>query len=889
MTKKCLFFGAILFCASLFSQTSKFAKVTDSLKNKDNLAEFIYIHLDEFAKNPTVENLPIFEQLSTKLWRTAKTEKEKISQLYFYINYAYYLKELGFINQSIIYYEKSFDFYKKQHIKNYDIIEFCLKPLANNYTRIGDVDSAEDVLKVTIEKAQEESKGHQIIATYLNLAAVLRIKGAYDSAIDYLNLGLKISSNNLEKSRLYSDLAINFLMKDAFEQAKNSTQISNSFNTSKDVAILAKNANTLGSVFFKKNELDNALIQFNIALQNAQIVYGKNDREVAKIYNQIAQVYGTKKDYKKAQEIYQKALTVLLPKYSPKAIIENPISEYFYPENTLKDSFDGRANLFIEIGSYQEALKNYELAFLVEDELRLVYTNQNAKLLQQQENRNRSEKCIELCYFLFEQTKNTNWVEKAFLYAEKTKATVLVEAKNLLTKKSNIGKDSLFEKENLLLFKRAQLNKNITIEQLKETKADIDILAKLTEERNEVSTDLQLLNQEILKKYPHFKSLNSKITSVNDIQQKVLLKNDLLVEFFDGNFNMYIFSIEKDRPISIIKIEKTVSFTQEINLFLNFFSDGRGNTIQNNIKDYTTLGFKLYQKLFHNLANKNTIIIPDGIISFIPFDALITEKTSSTNFEKLPYFLQKSCITYAYSSTMLLNEKSTNNLKSEVLGFFPVFENNHRGLSQLTYTLIESSSIKQQLNGNFLVGSNATKRNFEKLAENYPIIHLSTHATAGDYFEPPAIEFYDETLYLPEIYGYSLNSDLLVLSACETGLGTLRKGEGAMSLARGFSYAGVKNLIVSLWKVNDKATEILMADFYKQYRKINNKGEALHLSKLNYLNDDSIASNKKSPYYWASFVSIGEVNSNYNPVYSYWWIIGFGFILIIAYFLFKKP
>jgi CHAT domain-containing protein len=889
MFKKSLFFIATLCCTSLFSQTLSFSKVIDSLKNEDNLSEFIYVHLDEFAKNPTSNYLSIFEQLSTKLWRAPSNEKEAISQLYFYINYAYYLKEFGFISQSIIYYEKAYDFYKKQHIKNYDIIEFCLKPLANNYTRIGDVDSAEDVIKVTIEKAISENKTSQISATYLNLAALLKTKGAYSSAINYLNLALDLSNKSVDKARLYSDLAINYLMLNEFNKVEEYVGLSDKFNNPTDLTIQCKNATNLGSLYLNKNEYENALFQFQKALKNAQLVFGKHDREVAKIYNQLAQVFYLKKDVVEAQKMYQKALTVLLPNFQPNTIEENPKAAFFYPENTLKDCFDGRAAVFIDTGNYKEALNNYNLAFLVENELRAVYLNQNAKLLQQQENRNRSEKCIELCYFLFENTNDVEWIEQAFLYAEKTKSAVLLETKELLSKRNKIGNDSLFIKHDALLFKKGQLNKKITIEQLKDTNANITLLAKLTNERNQVSTDLQLLNQQIFKKYPQLKTFKSSDISVKIIQKNVLLNNELLLEYFDGNYNLYIFSIEKDKPIAIHKIEKNVSFNQEVNAFLNFFSDGRGVTLQNNMKEYTTLGYKLYQKLFNNLTNKNIILIPDGVISFIPFDALITKKTTSTNFENLPYLVQQSAINYAYSSTILLQEKNKKTENEKILGFFPVFENNHRGLSQLTYTLIESANIKKTFKGNFLIESNATKRAFEKIANQYSIIHLSTHATAGDYFEPPAIEFYDETLYLQEIYGYNLNTDLLVLSACETGVGALRKGEGAMSLARGFSYTGVRNLIVSLWKVNDKSTEKLMTNFYKFYKNNNNKNEALHLSKLNYLNDFSISSSKKSPYYWASFIYIGEVNVSDNLFYKYWWLLVISFMLIVAYFVSKKP
>ena len=122
----------------------------ESLKEQNNYSEFIYVHLDEFAKNSTIENLNIYKNLESNLWREPINNEEKVAQLYFYINYAYQLKVFGNINQSINYYEKGYSLYKQNSI-NYDIIEYCLKPLANNYTRLGDVDRAEDIIKITIE------------------------------------------------------------------------------------------------------------------------------------------------------------------------------------------------------------------------------------------------------------------------------------------------------------------------------------------------------------------------------------------------------------------------------------------------------------------------------------------------------------------------------------------------------------------------------------------------------------------------------------------------------------------------------------------------------------------------------------------------------------------
>ena len=882
-----LFFAFFNVISVAQNTESKLKTTLDSLKQQDNFSEFIYIQLDEYAKNPSIEDLKLFDEVLTNLWRNPKDNKEKTAQLYLHTNYAYNLKQFGFINPSVIQYEEAYAIYNNNI--QFDIIEYCLKPLANNYTRLGDVDRAEDILKITIEKAQKDSNTTQIIAGYSNLATVFRTKGEYLKAINYLNLALNLGEEKEVKSRIYSDLAINFLYLSAIEKAKENVQLSNQFNVGNNSSISTKNNIILANCFVQSKKFNKAIVQFESALKNAKKVFGEHDREVAKIYNQIAEVFDLTNQREKGLIYYQKSLSVLLPKYHPKTIFENPKAVYFYAENTLKEALDGRALLFIKQNDYQNALKNYELAFKVEDELRASFLSQNAKLNQQQENRNRSENCIDLCYELYQQTNIINWLEKAFQFAEQSKSVVLLEAKEIAFQKSTIKNDLLFVIEKNLLFKKSQLNKNIAIEELKGEKASINLLANLTKKRALIFNELQLLKQKIKEKYPTLTVKKDSLITFKNIEEKLLQNNEQLMEFFDGKENVYVFSISKGTEPKLDKIVKTDNFKEQILEFLNLFADSRGSALQNNVSKYTSLGYQLFKNIFKKELSKNTIIVPDGLFSFLPFDALITEKTSITNFKKLPYLLKKSNISYVYSASILMHEvKVKVKDKESFIGFFPVFENNHRNLSELSYTQQEAESIEKSIDGVFLLKPEATKEAFNQLANNYSIIHLSTHATSGDYYSPPAIEFYSETLYLPEIYGYNFQTDLLILSACETGLGTLRKGEGAMSLARGFSYAGVKNLLVSLWKVNDKSTEELMAGFYKNYKKTGNKSAALHHSKLAYIENSTIAASKKSPYYWASFIYIGDVTSLENSHFNFMWFLIVGFILLVGYFLLKK-
>ena len=868
----------VVFFFFSFIGFSQFKMKLDSLKNADNYSEFIYTSLDEFSKKPTIGNLTLLKFVEESLWRNPSAYNERLASIYFNVNYGYYLKEFGDLRQSVLKYEKAKNTFQNNSFLNYDIIEFCLKPLANNYTRLGDFNRAEDILKTTIQIAQELKNTTHLISGYQNLAIVKRSTGNFETAINYLNEAEKLSSSNQTISKLYSDKAINYLMLNNLEEVQKFVKFSSKNNIEKNTQIIFRNHKTLGAVFFQKNEYKNALLNFNKALNVGLEYFGKNNREVAKLHNAIAKCYVKLNDFDNGETSYRTALESLF-------VLKGNFSENIYAENTLKESFDGLAEVYSLTNSLEKAIEYYGYSFLVDKEIQQTISSQESKVLMQQEIKKRSEACIDICYELFQNSNNLKWIEKAFQFSKNSKFSVLNEANFSANSKSKFATDSLVQQEQNLKLKKSKLTKSIALEELKQKNANVELLAKLVKERDEVSNKLQLLKVELQKKY-HSIYNTSQEFSIKYIQENVLLNNQNLIDFFDGEKSIYRFVISKQKPISILKIQKDEKFKKYLLNFIELFESDRGSEIQNNIQNYTNLGYYLYEKLFNNIEGNQLVIIPDGLLNFVPFDALITEQTPVLNFEKLPYLVKKSQIQLAYSVSSLIKNKEKKPLK--FIGYFPVFNNNHRNLSALNYTLLEAENIKKELTGLFLLNNKASKNSFERNAKNASIIHLSTHASAGSFYQPPAIEFYNETLFLPEIYGYNLSADLLVLSACETGLGVVRKGEGAMSLARGFSYAGVKNVLVSLWKVNDKATAQLMTNFYKNYSKTNSKSESLHQSKLDYLNDNEVSSLKKSPYYWSSFVFIGEVDAGSNSGSKYLWVLIIPFLLIASYFLYKK-
>ncbi|MEO8255039.1 MAG: CHAT domain-containing protein, partial [Flavobacterium sp.] len=247
-----------------------------------------------------------------------------------------------------------------------------------------------------------------------------------------------------------------------------------------------------------------------------------------------------------------------------------------------------------------------------------------------------------------------------------------------------------------------------------------------------------------------------------------------------------------------------------------------------------------------------------GVLNFLPFEALITKESNTTNFAKMNYLLNDFNVVYNNSASFYLGARRFVPKEKTVLGIFPIFEKTNY---TLTYSKNELKSIQNSFKGKFFQNSDATFQNFKDNAAKYSILHLSTHATAGDLQIPASIKFYDREVLYSELYQLNISPNLVVLSACETGVGKLFKSEGAMSIARGFQFAGAQNLLYSLWNVNDYTTSMLMENFYKNVKKNISYYSATHQAKIDFLKDKNISNSKKSPYYWASFVYYGRIGN----------------------------
>jgi len=172
------------------------------------------------------------------------------------------------------------------------------------------------------------------------------------------------------------------------------------------------------------------------------------------------------------------------------------------------------------------------------------------------------------------------------------------------------------------------------------------------------------------------------------------------------------------------------------------------------------------------------------------------------------------------------------------------------------------------------------------------VLHLAMHSMVNEKNPMLSVMAFsgsrdsiDSQLTAIEIYNQHLNADLAVLSACNTGFGELHRGEGIMSFARAFSYAGVSSAAISLWQVPDKATSKIMINFYSYLKEGKTKAEALRLAKVEFINSyPSMA----HPFYWSGFILSGNNKPLQFPVSSYWYWIGAGVIMILIILLIRQ-
>ncbi|MGY0393573.1 CHAT domain-containing protein [Bizionia sp. KMM 8389] len=830
-----------------------------------NLEEQIYTATEQFIADKTPHSFQKIDTEEKRFKNNVSTKDEHLALVFLSCNKGYYLNETNKQGAAIYAYEEAWERYKSfniQSISNYDIIEYCLKPLGNLYTKTNNYTSAENTIKQYIAIAQTNKNQQQEIAGLINLSALYQSLGKHQSVL-----------NITKKTKKFSEIQPKQAEKLARLEASSKIALDRKLLSNDlilpDISIRYNQHQIAYERALKNSDYKTALKHFNLTS-----AFSKKDtlsrRQLAKRHLEKAQLHYLLGDTESTETMLHRALQLLISNYSKKHIPE-PTS--LYPENTFIDIFDFLARLQ---SNPEKALAYYDLSFYVSELFTENITSQEGKITNQINNRIRSEYTIERLYNMYQNNASNAIFNRALEYAEANKAAIL---------KSNYSKQSLLEQhpKDTLLLKEQNLLK--TQEQLTSSliKKQLGYETNSNDSLNKQLLDISITLKKIKKQIDHVYPNSKNNLSLQKLQKQLKTDNAILIEYFYGSRAIYQFIISANH-VRFLKINLTANFKNSLSSFIHLFDNA--SAINNNVAAYTKLGYELYKLLGMKETgrNKNVVIIPDGLLNFVPFEALLTEDTSGYNFSKMPFMVTSKNV--VYNSSLAFYLMPQNITKSiEALGVFPVFENTSQPLS---YSTDESESLQKHIETTLLMQTNATKTAFLDAISDYSILHLSTHATSGDFINPANIAFYDQPLLLHEIYGLKINPNLVVLSACETGVGKLQKGEGAMSIARGFQYAGARNILFSLWQINDASTSKLMSNFYKDYASKKSVSHANRFSKLAYLKDETISDIKKSPYYWSAFVYYGNFTKEKQNWQVFYYLIGVFAVVFIVFLRLRK-
>ena len=482
------------------------------------------------------------------------------------------------------------------------------------------------------------------------------------------------------------------------------------------------------------------------------------------------------------------------------------------------------------------------------------------------------------------QEASTAPIEAAFAFSEQSKGLALQQAIRQTGALAYAGiPDGLLTEERQLKIDLAGLEKKREgqlSKGLPETDtAVLQLSARILDKTQAHDTLLQQFERD----YPAYYRLQYEhnTLSVAQIQQQLLQPGQCLLEYFAGDSTVFVFALQTNR-FEVFEIKKDFPLEDWVQRLRLTLTDRR----LDGAEEYADLAQRLYEKLLRpaqSMLAEELIIVPDGVLCYLPFEALLTAKPEKAiRFKDHPYLLRRHRVHYGYSAALLQEMRDKKHIHPPVeslAAFAPYFDGDtallakmftldetmRKDLQPLKSSGAEATAAAKLLRGTAFFGKDATEARFTEVAGRYRILHLATHGKAndqkGDYAFLAFSEIKDsvenELLFAREIYNLQLNADLVVLSACETGIGKLHRGEGVSSLARAFAYAGAKGIVTSLWAVNDAKTKDLMVFFYKNLKKGMNKAEALRQAKLSFL--EKSGPEEAHPYFWAGFVGIGEM------------------------------
>ncbi len=796
-----------------------------------------------------------------------------------------------------------------------------LRGLGNMNRTNGDFDRANLYYQQELELYEKSyHEGHFDIAVcHYNIGNVYYEKLEYQSALDHYLQAHDTWSKVFEPRNVYMrnlNEAIGDMYWELGDKENALTYIG--YSIADESAInndKSEKTVSIADSLWDKGNYANALQFYEEAYKWREKTYGKNHMWTGACKNFVARAIRSAGDISASLIAYQEAIDILVEEMDSTSIYENPTATMtFRSHQYLLESLIGKGELFTELFAetgdlkdLETALETQEVAIRVLERMKHGHMSETSKLFWSGRTLSLIENSIATAVQLYEETNDPGYLEKAFEFSERSKYLLLLTSLNDSenTAFANVPEEVLLQEQ--------ELRKSITeyMGRLEnEEKRCGQVRPKLLDLYKakiiSLQKDYDLMISRLKHDYPEYYHLKyeAPVAGVADLRSRLLDPQTAIVSYFSGDSNTYVFLLV-DNDISVRRIDNTEVLTQDV---ASLFNTVRSRSTfqqdpQSGYRDYTRKALHLYNVLLAPELDAKTelkrlILIPDGTLSYLPFEALLTQEpeSDSRNYSTLPYLIQDYAISYSPSASIKLVMDDASPTNNDYVGFAPDYSEEsdtelRKKPANLEFSTPEVNFAAELFGGKSWTGDQVTEDLLKNNTARAGILHLAMHGDVEDdhpllsklYFNSSGDD--DGILHTYEIYNMKIPAQLVILSACNTARGRLERGEGILSLERAFQYAGSKSLLSTLWTVDDGSSARLTQFFLENLKEGQMKDVALQNAKLRFL--ESSPPETLPPFYWSSFKLTGNTAalSKSSPI-KYW--LGGGIVAVFLLFIYVR-
>lgn len=509
------------------------------------------------------------------------------------------------------------------------------------------------------------------------------------------------------------------------------------------------------------------------------------------------------------------------------------------------------------------AINAYQAAVELLDKMKVNYLNQKTKYFIASNATNLYNEYIKLLADQYEDSKNDDLISNIYMIAERNKSTIAFDELQYKYELANAQIPEDLKQKHQDLKIDISYNERL-LSDLKTSKSnDLASISKLEKKVFNLNEEFITLDQKLNREYAQELSNREgllQFPSMKEIQSS-LGSGDLFIETFQSENHIYFIGFDQhEHHLHKIPITKINEVAEQ---YIDIISTRPSVPLHEDV-DFIRMSNELYNATLKTFldrfsSKKRLLIVPDGLLSSIPFESLITDKSNPLSF-----LIHDYNIAYLYASRQVISKKtefqdvSILSLAPQFNGLFSNVRSCDRdSLSSLPFARKESEYLSESYLGTFLNSGDVKKSDLIDNINSHQIIHIGTHACVNQ-VDPMLNEIHFSDTYITnkEIENQLASPELIVLGACNTANGKYIKGQGLLSLSKGFLQAGAKCIQASLWEIDDFSSSEIIKTMFANLQTGIAKSDALRSSKISFI--EKADRLRVHPYFWAGIIQTGD-------------------------------